>query len=260
MRGSCERCGVNPGKDRDVQVFSSRTPKADWPLPAENSSISLRPELPTRSDTPRAVSDSAAPGASQHPRGQGEAASAPSPAPLRVNRGPRTPGYRREQGVAHEGRGPGPVPMASRTGLGAEGHLPILALLGKGSHAASGPVGPARAWLPPISTRGQYLRAHGRDARPAAAGNTSTMRSWPEAGACNLHPPPLLPAARWVSRSSAPPRARPAPGPSHVGPQRFKNNFIGSFGLHVRPPGQVAGGVPMATGAARSPDLLQAPN
>lgn len=133
--------------------------------------------------------------------------------PLRVNRGPRTPEYRREQGVAHEGRGPGPAPMASRTGPGAEGHLPTLALLGKGgSHAASGPVGPARAWLPPISTRGQYLRGHGRGARPAAAGNTSTTRSWPEAGAGTHRPSSPQPAGAPAAR----PRPELAPPPGRL--------------------------------------------
>lgn len=145
--------------------------------------------------------------------------------------------------------------MESRTGTKAEGHLLTpwrcrgkVVLRPNAPHAASGPAGPAWAWLPPVRTRGQYLRGHGRGARPAAAGNTSKTRSWP---ACRprLRPPPLLAAGRLFSGSSAPPRTRPAPGSTsglaHVVPQSFNNNFIRSQGLHEFPRGRESS-VPVA--------------
>lgn len=73
------------------------------------------------------------------------------------------------------------------------------------------------------------------------------------AGAPRLHPPPLLPAARWVPRSSARPGLAPPRGRlTYRAPQRFKNNFIGSVGIHLRRTGGGggAGCVPMATDAA----------
>jgi hypothetical protein len=84
--------------------------------------------------------------------------------------------------------------------------------------SAPPPPGPAeprrgRPGLPLVRTRGRYLRWRGRGARPAAAGNTRTTRSWPAARAADP-----CQRRRGVSLSSAPPPRRqgPAPAPAHV--------------------------------------------
>lgn len=79
----------------------------------------------------------------------------------------------------------------------------------------------APAGLPPVRTRGRYLRGRGRGARPAAAGNTGKTRSWP---ATRARPAALLAAARPVrpvrpGLGPAPSRQAPPPA-GHVVPPR----------------------------------------
>lgn len=152
------------------------------------------------------------------------------------------------RGAAREARRPGPGLVGSRSGT--RGRLPTPRPGGKvvvtpdAPHAGPRPRGAlptwARAWRPPARTRGRYLRGHGRGARPAAAGNTGTTRSWPAAAlALALAPAPASPPhGRPPGLSQLGPAPGPAPGAAHVVPPRFNNNFIGSAEPRVGPRGQ----------------------
>lgn len=195
-----------------VQVFSPQTPRAVWPLSTENSGIRLVPEWPTLPD-PQG-SDSAAPPparpppASLCPQAIEGAAPAPPPTPSQatVARRLQMTGVRTGPPTRVAGQAWGL--MDSRTSTvgprAASQHLGLV-LPGEGGRKAGNaarrprPRGArprqARAWHPPVRTRGRYLRGRGRGARPAAAGNTGTTRSWPAARA-RPHLPTLLASAR----------------------------------------------------------------
>lgn len=180
-----------------------------------------------------------------HPRGPGRAAPAPSPAPSHVNCGRTPPGHRRggKRG-AREGRRPGTGLVGSGTGTG--GRLPTP-WPGKGGREArratrrprprGAPPTWARAWHPPVRTRGRYLRGRGRGARPATAGNTGTTRSWPAAALAIAPAPASPPHGRPLGLSQIGPAPGPAPGPAHVVGRRFNNNFIGSAVPRLGPRG-----------------------
>lgn len=73
----------------------------------------------------------------------------------------------------------------------------------------------ARAWHPPVRTQGRYLRGRGKGARPAAAGNTGTTRSWPAACArSRARSSARLPSSQPPARSPSV-RPRPRPGSPH---------------------------------------------
>lgn len=114
---------LSQGKTGTYRSLAHVAPRPTGPYP-ENSDIRLGPELPTLSDTPKAVTQQTPETFSTPGTREGRLLPLPQPPPL--NRGPTTPGSRHEQGATHEGRGPGPGPMEPRTGTGAEGHLPTL--------------------------------------------------------------------------------------------------------------------------------------
>ena len=203
--------------------------RADWPLSTENSDIRLGPERPTLPD-PQG-SDSAGPGTSPQPRGQRRAALAPPPAPstLTVARRLQVTGVRRGPPTRLAGQARASFsPGRARRGRGPPPHT--LALPGEGGREAGrdarrprprgAPPKQARVWHPPVRTRGRYLRGRGKGARPAAARNTGTTRSWPAAcTSSRASSSARLPSSRPPAGSpSVRPRPRLAPAPGSPPP------------------------------------------
>lgn len=145
-------------------------------------------------------------------------------------------------GQARRGRGPPPHTLALP---GESGREPVRDA--RRPRPRGAPPRHARAWHPPVRTQGRYLRGRGKGARPAAAGNTGTTRSWPAACARSRArssarlpsspPPARSPSVRPRPRRRLAPPPGSAPGTAHMVPLRFNNNFIGSSGPSGRPLG-----------------------